>query len=61
MKIEFDTDRLKAKINENPALMAAALGTLLAGTAKLMNANTNRKNSKTWAKEVSRRSKKTPR
>lgn len=55
MKIEIDTDRIKTKISENPVAAMAAGGALLAGVSKLMNANTARKNSKTWAKEVKRR------
>lgn len=57
MKIEFDTTNLKRQIEENP-LMAAGVGAaLLTGASKLMNANTARKNSKSWKREVARREK----
>lgn len=57
MKIEFDTTNLKRQIEENP-LMAAGVGAaLLTGVSKLMNANTARKNSKSWKREVARREK----
>lgn len=58
MKITIDTETIKARIAENPAASMAAAGALLAGVGKLMNANTARKNSKTWAKEVKRRDRK---
>lgn len=57
-KITFDTDKIIEKVQENPAFFMTAVGALFAGAAKLMNANTSRKNSKTWKKEVDRRSKK---
>lgn len=55
MKIEFDTTHLKKQVEENPLLAAGVFGGVLAAAAKLMNANTARKNSKTWKKEVDRR------
>lgn len=55
MKIEFDTTRLKKQVEENPLLAAGVLAGVLTGASKLMNANTARKNSKTWKKEVNRR------
>lgn len=58
MQINIDTSRIQRKFEENPALMMAAAGTLFAGAAKLMNANTSRKNSTTWKREVRRRERK---
>lgn len=55
MQINFDTAKLKEQIEENPLLAAGIGAALLNGAAKLMKANTERKNSKTWAKEVNRR------
>ena len=58
MQINIDTTKLKQQIADNP-LVAAGLGAaLLNGAAKLMNANTGRKNAKTWRREVTRREKK---
>lgn len=58
MQINFDTAKLKEQVEDNP-LIAAGIGVaLLNGVAKLMQANTNRKNSKTWSREVKRREKK---
>lgn len=57
MQINIDTDTIKQKIEENPILAVGATAALLSGAAKLMNANTARKNSKTWSREVARRSK----
>jgi len=55
MKINFDTTKLKEQAEDNP-LIAAGIGiALLNGVAKLMQANTQRKNSKTWNREVRRR------
>ena len=59
MQVNLNTDNIKAKLkkawDEQPALVLAAGATALTGIAKLMQANTNRKNSKTWRKEVDRR------
>lgn len=55
MKINFDTTVLKQQIEDNPLLAAGVGAGLLAGAAKLMNAVTANKNSRTWAKEVKRR------
>lgn len=55
MKIEFDTTNLKKQIEENPLIAAGIGAALLTGASRLMNANTARKNSKTWKKEVDRR------
>lgn len=54
-KPKFDTTNLKRQIEEQP-LIAAGIGVaILNGAAKLMQANTQRKNSKTWHREVVRR------
>lgn len=55
MKFEFDTTNLKKQVKQNPFLAAGIGAALLHGAADLMNANTNRKNAKTWKKEVNRR------
>lgn len=57
MKFEFDTKNLKRQIEQNPLAAAGVGAAVLAGLSKLMNANTARKNAKTWSKEVHRRSK----
>lgn len=57
MKISFDTTKLKQQVEENPLLAAGIGAAVLTGAAKLMNANTARKNSKTWQREVKRREK----
>jgi hypothetical protein len=53
---------IKTKVQtawESDPLMTAGIGaTLLIAVSKLMNANTNRKNAKTWRKEVARRERK---
>jgi hypothetical protein len=48
-------NRLKAQVEEHPLETAVVLTALLTATAKVMQANTERKNSKTWAREVERR------
>ena len=55
MQITFDTKKLKSQVEENPLVAAGIFAAVLNGAAKLMQANTQRKNSKTWAKEVNRR------
>lgn len=59
MQININADKIKADLRraweENTALVLVAGATALTGVAKLMNANTERKNSKTWRKEVDRR------
>jgi hypothetical protein len=55
MQINFDTTKLKRQIEENPLVAAGIGAALLQAAAKLMNANTQRKNSKTWDREVRRR------
>lgn len=48
-------NKLKTQAQENP-LAAIFIATLvLTATSKLMDANTSRKNSKAWNKEVDRR------
>lgn len=56
-KFTFDTTKLKEQVEDNPVVFLGALGIVLSGAAKLMNANTQRKNSKTWNREVARREK----
>lgn len=58
-KPNFDTTKLKEQIEDNPLVAAGIGAALLNGAAKLMNANTNRKNSKTWSREVKRRERNT--
>jgi hypothetical protein len=58
MKFTFDTTRLKQQAEENPFIAMGVFAALLSGAAKLMNANTARKNSNTWKKEVARRDRK---
>lgn len=58
MQINFDTTQLKRQIEENPLVAAGVGAALLNGVAKLMQANTQRKNSKTWKREVHRRMRK---
>lgn len=55
MQINFDTTKLKKQIEENPLVAAGIGAALLNGVVRLINANTSRKNSRTWAKEVKRR------
>jgi hypothetical protein len=56
-KFTFDTTALKRQVEENP-LVAATIGAgLLTAFSKLLDANTRRKNSKTWSREVERRRK----
>lgn len=59
-KFTFDTTRLKQQVEENPLLAAGIGAAILTGAAKLMNANTARKNSKTWSREVKRRERTSP-
>lgn len=48
-------DNLKRQAEENPLVALAVAGAVVTAAAKLMQANTERKNSNTWAKEVERR------
>lgn len=56
-KPNFDTTKLKTQLEENPLIGLGLGAALLSGAAKLLNANTARKNSKTWRREVVRREK----
>lgn len=58
MQINIDTAHLKKQVEENPLAAAAIGAALLTGVSKLMNANTARRNSHTWSKEVGRRTSK---
>ncbi len=57
MKINFDTARLKEQVEDQPLIAAGIVVAALSGVTKLMNANTARRNSKTWNREVKRREK----
>lgn len=57
MEFKFDTTTLKTQVERNPLLAVGVVGALLSGAAKLMNANSNRKNANTWRREVTRREK----
>lgn len=57
MKFEFDTTKLKKQIEEEPLVAAGIGASLLYGGSKMLNALTAMRNSKTWKKEVDRRSK----
>jgi hypothetical protein len=48
-------NNLKRQAQENPLLALAVATALLTATAKVLDANTQRKNSKAWNKEVDRR------
>lgn len=61
INLNLNADKIKSDLRraweENTALCLVAGATALTGVAKLINANTERKNSKTWRKEVNRREK----
>jgi hypothetical protein len=57
-KPSFDLQPLKDQVQQQPLVAAGIASVLLSGAAKLMNANTSRKNAKTWRREVNRREKK---
>jgi hypothetical protein len=59
--MKFNTHPLKTQIEQQPLLAAGVAATLLQGAASLLRANTQRKNAKTWKKEVDRRTKATRR
>lgn len=56
-KPNFDTTNLKRQVEEQPLIAVGIGAALLSGAAKLLNASTARKNSKTWRREVKRREK----
>lgn len=56
--MKFDTTNLKRQIEEQPLIALGLASAALSGVAKLMNAETARRNSKTWKREVQRRTKK---
>lgn len=69
MKIEVDFSKTKTRVKrissklmdqveENPVAALVIGGVALQGGAKLMKANTERKNAKTWRREVARRERK---
>lgn len=55
MKINFDFTKLKEQAEDQPLIAAGIVVAALSGVTKLMNANTNRRNAKTWSREVKRR------
>ena len=54
-RLERIKNRALQIAEQNPVATVAAVGALLAGGAKLMDANTRRKNAKVWKDEVERR------
>lgn len=48
-------DNLKRQVEENPVFALATGAAVVQAMTKLVNTNTQRKNSKAWAKEVDRR------
>lgn len=48
-------NRLKTQAQENPLAAIFVATLLITATSKLVDANTSRKNSKAWNKEVDRR------
>lgn len=55
MKLNFDTTTLKHQVEEQPLIAAGIVVAALSGVAKLLNANTARKNSNTYRREINRR------
>ena len=51
-KIEIDTDQIKAKLKENPTQAMLACGALLAGAANLINAASQSRSRKAFARQV---------
>lgn len=56
-KPSFDTTVLKQQVQDQPLLAAGIAVMALSGLTKLLNANTARRNSATWRREVKRREK----
>jgi hypothetical protein len=56
-KPNFDATNLKRQVEDQPLIAAGIAAALLSGAAKLINANSTRKNSNTWRREVKRREK----
>ena len=48
-------DNLKKQVEDNPVAALAVGAMVITASTKLMQANTERNNSRTWAKEVDRR------
>lgn len=48
-------NKLKTQAQENPIAAIVVATLVITATSKLMDANTSRKNSKAWNKEVDRR------
>lgn len=51
-------DNLKNQAEDNPMLAVGIGAAAVTAVTKLLNANTGRRNAKTWKKEVNRREKK---
>jgi len=56
-KPSFDTTNLKKQVEDQPLLAAGIAVMGLSALTKLLNANTARRNSSTWRREVKRREK----
>jgi len=54
-RLERIKNRTLETIEQNPVPFVAAIGGILIGGARLMDANTRRKNAKVWKDEVERR------
>lgn len=52
------TDNLKLQIEDNPMLAVGVGAAAVTALSKLLNAGVGHRNSKTWKKEVNRRTKK---
>lgn len=50
-------NNLKRQAEDNPVVALGAGAVFIQAVSKLLSTNTQRKNAKTWAKEVNRRSK----
>ncbi len=54
---KFDLTNLKTQVQDQPLIAAGVGAALLSGGAKFINAVSTNRNSKTWKKEVNRRTK----
>lgn len=52
MQITIDTDKVKEKLKENPTQAMLACGALLAGAANLINAASQSRSRKAFARQV---------
>lgn len=53
------TDNLKNQVEDNPMLAVGVGAAAVTALSRLLKASTEHRNSKTWKKEVNRRTKKT--